>query len=134
MKFPKVEKHTQLLDPILPLINVVFLLLIFVMMMSRVEGTDGYDVSPPVSSSEDPSGARETLLVLTKDGNIHLAGEEIDNTLLMQFAHEQKRDHPDVVVKIRADAQVDAMHLIALMESLRIGGMENLVLLTEKGN
>jgi len=134
MKFPEPEKKVQLLDPILPLINVVFLLLIFVMMMSRVEGTDGYDVSPPVSSSEDPAGARETLLVLAKNGSIHLAGVEIDNAVLMKFAREQKSDHPDAIVKIRADAEVDAMHLIALMESLRIGGMENLVLLTEKGN
>ncbi len=134
MQFPKREKKQQLFDPILPLINVVFLLLIFVMMMSRVEGTDGYDVTPPVSSSEDPAGQREILLLLTKDGKVLLDDAEMDQDSLMQYAREQKRDHPDQIVKIRADAQVDAMQLITLMESLRIGGVENLVLLTEKRN
>ncbi len=134
MKFPRPEKKQPLFDPILPLINVVFLLLIFVMMMSRVDGTDGYDVNPPVSSSEDPAGQRESLLVLTEDGKVQLAGTEMDRAALMKYAREQKRDHPDQIIKIRADAQVDAMELIALMESLRIGGVENLVLLTEKRN
>ena len=134
MQFPKPEKKRETLDPILPLINVVFLLLIFVMMMSRVEGTDGYDVTPPVSSSDDSAGQRENLLVLSEDGQVQLGGVELSNVALMQYARDQKRDHPDEIVKIKADAEVDAMRLIALMESLRIGGVENLVLLTEKRN
>lgn len=132
MKFPKTEKKHQLLDPILPLINVVFLLLIFVMMMSRVEGTDGYDVSPPISTSDDPAGSREMLLVLTEDGNVQLNGVEMNEAALKNYARDQKRDHPNEIVKIKADAEVDAMRLIILMESLRVGGIENLVLLTEK--
>ncbi len=134
MQFPKKQKKQQLFDPILPLINVVFLLLIFVMMMSRVEGTDGYDVTPPVSISEDPAGQWETVLLLTKDGKVQLDDIEVDQAALMQYAREQKRDHPGQIIKIRADAQVDAIQLISLMESLRIGGVENLVLLTEKRN
>jgi len=134
MKFPRPEKKQPLFDPILPLINVVFLLLIFVMMMSRVDGTDGYDVTPPASTSENPAGQRETLLLLTKDGKVRLAGMEMDHVSLMKYAREQERNHPDQVVKIRADARVDAIQLIALMENLRIGGVKNLVLLTEKRN
>ena len=134
MQFPRPKKKQQILDPILPLINVVFLLLIFVMMMSSVDGSDGYDVAPPVSTSEDPAGQREALLLLTKDGEVRLEGVAMDDAALMQYALEQKRDHPDQIVKIRADAKVDSMQLIALMESLRIGGVENLVLLTEKRN
>ncbi|MFK8068500.1 MAG: ExbD/TolR family protein [Gammaproteobacteria bacterium] len=134
MRFPKTEKKRQLIDPILPLINVVFLLLIFVMMMSRVEGTDGYDVKPPVSTSEDPAGTQERILILTEEGDIQLNGMDINESSLLKFAQDQKRDAPNQIVKIKADADVDAMKLISLMEKLRIGGIENLVLLTEKGN
>lgn len=134
MKFPQPEKKRQMFDPILPLINIVFLLLVFVMMMSRVEGMDGYDVTPPVSTSDNPAGSRETLLVLTKEGHVKLDGVEMETTALRQYARDLKRDHPDEIVKIKADAKVDATQLITLMENLRIGGVENLVLLTEKRN
>lgn len=134
MRFPQTPKKRQLLDPILPLINVVFLLLIFVMMMSRVEGTDGYDVSPPTSTSDDPAGSREMVLVLTEDGSIELDGAIMSDSALMQYARDQKRDQLNDIIKIKADADVDAIKLIALMENLRKGGIENLVLLTEKGN
>ncbi len=134
MKFPQTEKKRQLIDPILPLINVVFLLLIFVMMMSRVEGTDGYEVEPPVSSSEDPAGTQERILVLTEEGGVLLNGIEATESKLLKFAQDQKRDAPNQIVKIKADADVGAMKLISLMENLRIGGIENLVLLTEKRN
>lgn len=134
MQFSKLEKKRQVFDPILPLINIVFLLLIFVMMMSRVEGTDGYDVSPPISTSNNPAGQRDTLLVLSRDGRVQLDDVEMDSAALMKYAQDQKRDRPNEIVKIKADAEVDAMQLISLMESLRSGGIENLVLLTEKGN
>lgn len=134
MKFPKPQKKPQVIDPILPLINVVFLLLIFVMMMSRVESTNDYEVSPPVSTSEEPAGERDSVLILNEEGHVLLNGFEMDNEVLLQFAQQQKKDFPDLILKIKADANVDAMKLIELMERLRMGGMENLVLLTEKRN
>ncbi len=134
MKFPKPQKKAQVIDPILPLINVVFLLLIFVMMMSRVESTNDYEVSPPVSTSEEPAGQRDSVLILTEDGQIQLNNLALDSQALLQYAREQKQSFPDEIVKIKADANVDAMKLIALMENLRIGGVNNLVLLTEKRN
>lgn len=132
MKFPHPDKKPQVIDPILPLINIVFLLLIFVMIMSRVEGNDGYDVNPPVSSSEDPAGAHKDLIVLTRDGQTHLNGETLDSAGLVQYARQHTREHPDEVIKIKADAKADATHLINLMETFRMSGVENLVLLTEK--
>lgn len=132
MKFPRSDKKPQVIDPVLPLINIVFLLLIFVMIMSRVEGTDGYDVNPPVSSSEDPAGAREDLIILTRDGQTQVQGETLDSAALLQYAHQHKREHPNEVVKIKADAKVDATRLISLMETFRMSGVESLVLLTEK--
>ncbi len=132
MRFPRSEPKRQLLDPILPLINIVFLLLVFVMMMSRVEGMDSYDISPPVSSSEAPAGEREKLLLLTREGIVFLGDKEMDDAALLHYARERKQ--PDEIIKIKADAKVDATRLIALMETLRLGGVENLVLLTEKRN
>ncbi len=134
MKFPSKKKKSQLIDPILPLINVVFLLLIFVMIMSRVEGTDSFEVAPPVSTSDEPAGQRESLLVLTSTGELHLDGQTLEKDDLMAFAKQYAADQNAQELKIKADAKVDAMELISLMENLRMAGLENLVLLTEKRN
>lgn len=135
MKFPQpdqADKRSNIIDPILPLINVVFLLLIFVMLMSRVESIDNYNVSPPVSESEDPAGARETLVVLSAGGKVQINGVELNDEALQYYAQDHQRYSPAEVIKIKADAKVDATRLISVMENLRDGGVENLILLTEK--
>lgn len=135
MQFPQsdqTEKKASLIDPILPLINVVFLLLIFVMMMSRVESIDSYDVTPPVSESEDSAGARETLVVLSAEGKVQVNGVELNDDALLRYAQDHQHVSPAGAVKIKADANVDATRLITVMENLRNGGVEHLTLLTEK--
>lgn len=122
----------NLIDPVLPLINVVFLLLIFVMMMSRIEGNDGFDVNPPQSASEAPAGQRDHILVLSKDGEVTINGQAMEKVGLARFAEEFLANFPEETLKIKADKQVDATRLITLMEDLRRLGIEQLTLLTEK--
>ncbi len=134
MKLPKAKPRKNLIDPVLPLINVVFLLLIFVMMMSKVEGTDGYDVNPPHSTSEAPAGQRDSILVLTREGQVLVNEQVLDDADLHVYATQFKRDFPAESLKIKADKQVDATRLISLMEDLRKQGVDQLMLLTEKRN
>ncbi|MCG8693196.1 MAG: biopolymer transporter ExbD, partial [Minwuiales bacterium] len=49
-------------DRILPLINVVFLLLIFFMLAGRLSAGDPFRVDPPASVSADPAEQRDLVV------------------------------------------------------------------------
>lgn len=114
---------------LIPLINVVFLLLIFFMLAGRLAPNDQVALDPPRSDS--PQGARATSLVVLIDraGRIRLNGELLDDTRLTERIAEILADGP-LRIQIKADAALDALRLVALLEQLRAAGAEEVDLLT----
>lgn len=65
-------------ENVLPLINVVFLLLVFFMVAGALERADIYDVEPPQSASEAETDAGENVLLMASDGRLALDGVALD--------------------------------------------------------
>ena len=60
-------------DRILPLINVVFLLLIFFMVVGSLSATDPFQISPPTSVNGDAGDPKDVVLLIGADGRPALA-------------------------------------------------------------
>jgi biopolymer transport protein ExbD len=114
---------------LIPLINVVFLLLIFFMLAGRLAPTEPIALEP--LRSDSPQGARAAPLVVLIDraGRIRLNGEPLDDTTLAGRIAEILADGPRRI-QIKADAALDALRLVALLEQLRAAGAEEVDLLT----
>ncbi|WP_296704309.1 ExbD/TolR family protein [Thiocapsa sp. UBA6158] len=114
---------------LIPLINVVFLLLIFFMLAGRLAPTESIAVDPPRSDS--PQGTRATPLALLIDrtGQISLNGEPLDDAVLAERVTEIIADGP-AHLQIKADATLEALRLVDLLEQLRAAGAEDVDLLT----
>ena len=65
-------------ERILPLINVVFLLLIFFMLTGKLAATDPVEATPPRSASEGRIDARELVIVIAANGDIAFDGKKGD--------------------------------------------------------
>ncbi|HDR29390.1 ExbD/TolR family protein [Rhodovulum sp.] len=110
-------------DSIVPMINVVFLLLIFFLMSARIAPPEPFEAAPPRAAAQDPV-AGDTLY-LSGDGALAYGaarGEAV-------FAALAARDtvHPLV---IRADAGVEAAALARLTARLAAEGQGALRLQT----
>jgi len=115
----------------LPLINVVFLLLIFFMVTGRLSESDPFVVMPPQSSSEVPPGERDLVMHIHADGRMALDGRAV---ALEDLAAEVARLLPDGgAVRLKADGDADAILVVGAMEALRDAGVERLNLLTVTG-
>jgi biopolymer transport protein ExbD len=81
--------------------------------------------------SDSPQGARAAPLVVLIDraGRIRLNGEPLDDTTLAGRIAEILADGPRRI-QIKADAALDALRLVALLEQLRGAGAEEIDLLT----
>jgi biopolymer transport protein ExbD len=117
-------------ERILPLINVVFLLLIFFMLAGRLAANDPFEVSPPLSSSAGLVEAQDLLVLVGADGRLALDGKVLDAATLKAAVSERLRVAADTPVWLKADGHAEATQVVMVMEVLRQAGVARLRLLT----
>ena len=111
----------------LPLINVVFLLLIFFMLSGRLSSVDPFQTEPPRSASEGQMQEHETVVYVGADGRLALDGTILDETTLRSAIDGRGALRP---IRLKADGKAHAVRVVAVMELLRAAGVEKVDLLT----
>ena len=128
---PPAENHRTEVT-IIPMVNVVFLLLIFFMLVGRIAPNDSLDVSLPVSSSGQAQSGELTHIVIAADGRMVLDGDELDMPALIGAVTEMVTEDAKTRFELKADANLEANQLILVMEVLRQAGVQELALITER--
>ena len=118
-------------ERILPLINIVFLLLIFFMVAGRLTASDSFRVTPPRSTSRTPGDAEALTLSIEQGGALALNGAAIAYADIgPAVARRLAADTAAVPVRLEADAAVEAIAVVKVMAALREAGVADLQLLT----
>lgn len=132
MNFERTQPKKDDDERILPLINVVFLLLIFFMLAGRLAASDPFEVEPAHSASEGLAETPEMLVLVGADGRLALDGEVLDEAALKTAVAERAAENEGATPRLRlkADANAQAVQVVAVMELLREAGVERLNLLT----
>lgn len=137
------------LEPVLPLINVVFLLLIFFMVAGQLAPRPPGDVEAPDSTTADTQeNLEQFILVLDKDGRLLHDGEPVDRTRVTDLIDKHRRvgeieasrsdtETPAQTdqgngqpVRLMADATTTLSTLRDSLEILRDAGVEEVRLVT----
>ena len=114
-------------ERVLPLINVVFLLLIFFLLAGRLAATDPFPVEAPLSLGGERIGGHDLVIHVGADGSLAFNGAVLSEAgLRSAIAHRASY----ATVRIKADGRVEARRVIAVMEVLREAGVGRLELLT----
>jgi len=117
-------------ERILPLINVVFLLLIFFMIAGRLSASDPFPVTPPSSRSEAQPELRRLTVLIGADGALAVDGVEVEEAALELVVSERLEAERSTRIQLKADGGVSAQRAVAVMERLRTAGVDRLHLLT----
>lgn len=123
LSFSKSEKEYE---NMLPLINVVFLLLIFFLLAGSFTTPEVFFVEPPTASIEQIADVRDDVILINQDGKIGYLGGIIQESELRE--HITKVEHE--ALKIKADATTKATRVIAVIDLLQEAGIKNIELLT----
>lgn len=100
-------------ESIVPMINVVFLLLIFFLMTSQIAPPDPFDVTAP--NVQDGAGAKADLtLYVSSTGRMHFDGVEGAAAL----SRLQALSGEETEVLLRADATLEAVLLAEILTEL----------------
>lgn len=124
-------------ENLLPMINVVFLLLVFFLIASKLTPPEPFPVSPPEAETEAEADGNFTLY-LAADGTLGFRDATGDTVALLALA-EERVAHCDVVADctaepplllLRADAGLPAARLAALLPRIGAAGFSRVDLVT----
>lgn len=119
---------------ILPLINIVFLLLIFFMVVGKLSVFEPFAVEPPASHSQGAAEPEEIVILIAADGSLALNGKRLEEAALKTAVADLMAKDKTAAVRLKADGGADAVRVIAVMETLRKAQVKKVRLLTlEKG-
>jgi len=112
-------------EPIVPMINVVFLLLIFFLMSAQIAPPAPFEVTLPESADGDRAAPADTLY-MAAGGRLAFNDARGDAVLGALAA----RATPDAPLQIRADARLEARALARLLPQLAARGVAQVEIVT----
>jgi len=114
----------------LPMINIVFLLLIFFMLFGQLTAADPFRIDPLTSESERDRTPDAILLLIASDGRIAVEGAIVPEAEVGPHVAALIDQRSGRAVQIKADGGLAARRALALLETLRQAGVERAELLT----
>jgi len=116
-------------DALIPLINIVFLLLIFFMVAGSIQPSVPVDVDHPIASNIDnPIKALPVQILLTKNNEIYWNNKKISLTELQQVLTQQVPDN----INLHIDQQVTAIDLDTVLNVIRQHQVQGINLITQQ--
>ncbi len=119
-------------ERILPLVNIVFLLLIFFMVAGRLAATDPFPVEPALSAAEGEAPPEPPLILIAADGRLALDGAEMEEAALIEAVAARIASGGAAEARLKADGGAEAAALVALLAKLKTVGVETALLLTSR--
>ena len=125
MEFSRRQRSRQELN-VAPLIDVVFLLLIFFMLASTFIEPNAVDIRLSGGNAETVNTADPLVVEVIPDGSVRLNGLRLSfEQLTVEIAARIKGD-PSRVITIMAGADIPVQTLIQVMDQVRSAGTNNL--------
>jgi len=117
-------------DNLLPLVNIIFLLLIFFMMVGIIERKkDLYDINLATVKLEQYKDQNKTILFIKKNGSVIIDDEAII-TKNLQRTLESKNIKGDII--IAADSTLTSLKLNKVLTNLHNSKIDYITLITLK--
>ncbi|MEM7058145.1 MAG: biopolymer transporter ExbD [Pseudomonadota bacterium] len=116
-------------ESVVPMINVVFLLLIFFLMTATIAPPEPFEVELPISATEDPSEVDQAVYV-GADGRLSW-GDLSGDAIFQGLASADIGGVDEPVLIVRADRRVPGVEIAKLLKSLAGIGIVNAQLVAE---
>lgn len=111
-----------------PLIDMVFILLIFFLVTTSFVKETGVDISRPTAGTAVAKNKFTILIGITRDNTIHLDRREIDVRAVRSIVERAMAENPEAGVVIVADKDSKTGLVISVMDACKLAGAENVAL------
>lgn len=131
MEFKRRRHYHEFLN-IAPLVDVVFLLLLFFMLTSHLVQEPAIRVTLPDSKTAEVRNEPIRTVFVTKNGEVFFTDKRVDLKNLGILIQESRMDVEKDFLRIKADRDVNVGLLINVIDEVRLSGVKNFSIVTEK--
>jgi biopolymer transport protein ExbD len=117
---------------ITPLIDVLFILIIFFTVSSTFLEQPGIELKLPDAESSQTHTAQKVIIYVDKDETIFLNDEQVNLEILVGYVQAKLAEQKDKSVVLRADTEVNHGVVIKIMDLLRKKGIYKIIISTNK--
>ena len=128
MKFRK-EKEEEITLGIAPLIDIVFLMLIFFMVTSHFDVASGVRIRlPKVTQKIFSQKDRRITLVMAESGQMYLEGEQVDQAELKEKLRDMVQERGLIHLVLQADKDVRHGAVVEAMDVSKSAGIQSIII------
>ena len=126
----KVRKTPEI--SIAPLVDMVFLLLIFFLVSTTFSRETGVDVRKPKAQTAKVLSRESILVAVTREGTIHINNQRVDLETLHRIIKKTLKERPGSPVIIIADKFSLTGRAIEVLDECKLAGAEKISLASLK--
>lgn len=124
------DENTGEID-LTPMLDVVFILLIFFIVTSVFITEAGIDVTKPESSTAQARSQDLILIAVSGDGQIWIDGEQIDARFIRSRFERRLAETPNASVVIQGDQAAENQYVMRILEAARDANIVSVSISTE---
>ena len=131
MEFER-RRHNHAHMNIAPLVDVVFLLLLFFMLTSHLMQEPAIKIKLPESKTAEAQKEEIKTVYISKEGDIFFMDKRLDLKDLKTAIKGSLKDSENDFVRIKADKESDVGVLVSVIDEVRLAGVRNYSIVTER--
>lgn len=125
MKRPRRTAESNEID-LTPMLDVVFILLIFFIVTTSFVKETGIDVNRPSASTAEKKSKGNILLAIKDNGEIWMDNRQIDVRAVKANIQRLKARYPESSVIIQSDQDSRTGTLVKVMDQIRLAGVQGI--------
>jgi len=114
-----------------PMLDVVFIMLIFFIVTASFVKESGIDVSRPDAATAERKERGNILVAISENGQIWMDKRQIDPRALRANIERLHAENPQGAVVIQADKMARSGLLVKVMDAARLAGVSNVSIAAE---
>ena len=131
IEFERRQKNHRHIN-LTPLVDVVFLLLLFFMLTSHFVAAPTIKIALPESKTSEPEVKEEVVITIAKNGTLFLDKDPIMLTGLQYSLQEKLKKLKKPAVRIKADREAMLGVVVNVVDEIRLSGAGAFSIETEK--
>jgi biopolymer transport protein ExbD len=116
-----------------PMLDVVFIMLIFFIVTTSFVKESGVTVSMPQAESASQQENTNIFIAITAEGEVWIDRRPVDPRAVRVIVARLHADNPEGSVIIQADEQAATGRLVDVMDQVRLAGVEGIAIAADKG-
>ena len=112
-----------------PLIDVVFILLIFFLLTTTFRNAAGLNVNlPTATTSESQSTKTQMMLTINREGDLFLQDQKLSQQQAITHLKKLSETQRDTLVILQADEEVPHGKVVEVLDELRAAGLQKIAI------